>query len=741
MKKTFAFMVALGLFCQLTFRVFAVPETTSAPEKQITAAAAVQTDGMDMVGESKLLQLYADSKTGAFILYQKDTGAIWRSNPDTASDDSLGQGKKRLLESQLEIRYYDAKSMSQERVSKIASVNKNGLSAEKAENGIIFRYSFVSEGISIPIQYTLQEDHLQVSVLIDQIEETAENRLIDISLLPYFGAANTTEQGYFFVPDGSGSLIHFNNGKYNGSAYQQKVYGEDLIVAQERLDYFSETAKFPVLGISKNSGSVLSVVQDGAAFAQVNAYVAGMKKNYNVAYFSFNYRPYDTVMLDSSSSRAKEVVVLSEKKAQCDAFTVDYYPLGTGSGYSDMALKYKELLISEGSLTKTAEQHQDLPVYINSYGAVKKKGSFLWIPVDVMKPLTTYQDAAKMITDLKAAGIADIVFSYEGWTAGGMTGKMPVKGKYESVLGNKKDFQTLLQTAKENEITFLPGINLTDFYQSGNGYAKGSSTAKNLNKSPSLQYRYSPFSLVKDLETAPYYLFSPRLYSEVLQKFYKKYHLNTDGISLKALGYKLYSDSGKEGYDRGEILELVTDALNQAAESGSVLTTSANLYAACASDYISEVPVSSSGYDITDQSVPFYQIVMSGYKNYSISSVNLSYDTDVCLLKAMETGSSLTFDFNAQNFEDTAGTPIESVYNSNYNDWIGLAAEQSKILNDVYQKTGNHCIVGHSSLAENVYCTSFENGTSVAVNYSDQDFVFEGQNVPAKGYCLFSTEK
>ena len=75
-----------------------------------------------------------------------------------------------------------------------------------------------------------------------------------------------------------------------------------------------------MLGISKNSGSVLSVVQDGAAFAQVNAYVAGMKKNYNVAYFSFNYRPYDTVMFaDSSSSRAKEVVVLSEKKAQCDA--------------------------------------------------------------------------------------------------------------------------------------------------------------------------------------------------------------------------------------------------------------------------------------------------------------------------------------------------------------------------------------------------------------------------------------
>ena len=90
MKKTFAFMVALGLFCQLTFRVFAVPETTSAPEKQITAAAAVQTDGMDMVGESKLLQLYADSKTGAFILYQKD-GAQIRTLPRTIV---LGRVKK-----------------------------------------------------------------------------------------------------------------------------------------------------------------------------------------------------------------------------------------------------------------------------------------------------------------------------------------------------------------------------------------------------------------------------------------------------------------------------------------------------------------------------------------------------------------------------------------------------------------------------------------------------------------------
>ena len=86
MKKTFAFMVALGLFCQLTFRVFAVPETTSAPEKQITAAAAVQTDGMDMVGETvKQERLFCIRKTPA--LY----GAQIRTLPRTIV---LGRVKK-----------------------------------------------------------------------------------------------------------------------------------------------------------------------------------------------------------------------------------------------------------------------------------------------------------------------------------------------------------------------------------------------------------------------------------------------------------------------------------------------------------------------------------------------------------------------------------------------------------------------------------------------------------------------
>ena len=94
MKKTFAFMVALGLFCQLTFRVFAVPETTSAPEKQITAAAAVQTDGMDMVGEVNCFNCMQTVKQERLFCIRKTPalyGAQIRTLPRTIV---LGRVKK-----------------------------------------------------------------------------------------------------------------------------------------------------------------------------------------------------------------------------------------------------------------------------------------------------------------------------------------------------------------------------------------------------------------------------------------------------------------------------------------------------------------------------------------------------------------------------------------------------------------------------------------------------------------------
>lgn len=711
---------------------------TAAPEEAAPvpapAAEPVVTDGMEAVAENDALVLFADTATGAVALYDKAAGYTWRSNPDTAADDSLSAGKKRLMESQLEIRYYDEKSMSQERVSRVACVDKGGLTAQASPDGITFRYRFPAEGITVPLTYRLEADHLAVSIPIDGIQEEGGNRLADISLLPYWGAANTQEKGYFFVPDGSGALIHFNNGRQGNAAYEQKVYGANIVTAPDKKTDNAENALLPVLGIHKEGAGLLSVIRSGAEFADVNAYVAGMKKNYNTAYFSFGYRPYDSILLDSTSERAKEVIVLSDQVAQCGDFAVDIYPLGEENSYSDMAVRYREIL-EESGLLSSQEASENLPFYVHGYGAVEKQGSVFWLPAKVMVPLTTYADAAEMLRALEDSGIGNVIYTYEGWAAGGVTGKLPVKGRYESVLGDKEDFGALLQTARETGATLLPGIDLVDFYQAGNGYSKSGATAKTLNGTPSLQYRYSPFSQVKDPLAPVHYLLAPRLYTDVLTRFEQSYSLDIPGVALRKLGCRLYADTDE--LDRYQAAQAVTRTLEQAADTWPVtLTSGANLYAALLSDYIADVPVSGSGFDLTDESVPFYQIVMSGNKSYAVPSLNLSPDRQDGFLKALETGSALCYDFNVRNFSETQGTPIEEVYNSDYRDWLADAAEQYAALNEVYRLTGSHRIVRHEKLEENVFATTYENGKVVVVNYNDYPVTSENRRIDAKSYIV-----
>ncbi|HBG00053.1 MAG TPA: hypothetical protein DDW87_00560, partial [Firmicutes bacterium] len=64
-------------------------------------------------------------------------------------------------------------------------------------------------------------------LVYDQTRELVTYPLTSVALLRFFGAADTTEEGYIFVPDGSGALINLNNGKTNQTLYSEPVYGRD----------------------------------------------------------------------------------------------------------------------------------------------------------------------------------------------------------------------------------------------------------------------------------------------------------------------------------------------------------------------------------------------------------------------------------------------------------------------------------------------------------------------------------
>ena len=100
----------------------------------------------------------------------------------------------------------------------------------------------MGQNLSIPVSVTIDGDQLKVRVHTDEINERIEDaedlknyRLITMNLVQAFGAGRTDEEGYIFVPDGSGAVINFNNGKTSTTVYNSKVYGNDLAVSKHTL--------------------------------------------------------------------------------------------------------------------------------------------------------------------------------------------------------------------------------------------------------------------------------------------------------------------------------------------------------------------------------------------------------------------------------------------------------------------------------------------------------------------------
>ncbi|HKL99420.1 MAG TPA: DUF5696 domain-containing protein, partial [Mobilitalea sp.] len=73
----------------------------------------------------------------------------------------------------------------------------------------------------IPLEYRLEDDGLLVSIPIGKIQEFGGAKIYRIQMHRYMGAAGQDEEGYMVVPNGSGSIINFNNGKTSAADYSQ----------------------------------------------------------------------------------------------------------------------------------------------------------------------------------------------------------------------------------------------------------------------------------------------------------------------------------------------------------------------------------------------------------------------------------------------------------------------------------------------------------------------------------------
>ena len=582
---------------------------------------------------------------------------------------------------------------------------------------------------NIALEYTIDANGLSVRLPANGIRfDESIYRLENIEILPYMGAGANPNSGYTFFPDGSGALFDFEElAKKSGDTYfYGTVYGEDF-------GYYNigtgsphnETVRYPVFGLKetiKNSDGTeknrgyLAVIEEGDAMMQLFSYHCAQ---YNTVRMRFNPRPYDEYKLSDAISVAGDAVwtVVSQRKYTGN-FTIRYIMLtdknvATGKGYYDtsyvgMAKAYRDYLVGNGTLTKlTADDvREDIPLYIETFGALETTEKFLSVPYNTMKALTSFADIKKMYDKLEENGISNINFILTGYTDGGLNvDQIPYNLNWDNSVEKEMKFEELLKYAGDENFGIYPDFDFV--FSSTNKLFDGLTLSKHAVKT--IDGRYTSkreYSTTRQTFVSYFELaISPAYFSHFYEKLSDKYSkYDPAGISVSTLGSYLTSDfDEKEPYHREDSEEFTVEAFKYLDERYSVMTSGGNAYSWKYVDYITDVAIDSSRHARSSATVPFLGIALHGFIQTTGSAVNMEGNIDYAILRAIENGASLKFILSYKNTELLKLYEDTSVYYSvRYDIWLNDLVERYNDINEALKDVQTSTIEQHVFLNDAV---------------------------------------
>jgi hypothetical protein len=711
------------------------------------AEAASDVPGFELVIESENLKLYTDTASANVAVYDKRTGETTYTNPLNADEDTVANAvNKNYLKSQFLLYYYNADVTSGSMCSYTDSVAKGQYSWEGLEKGIRYIYTVGDESgihFSVPLEYRLNDDNLEVSIPVSGIQEFNQGYIYRIAMLRYMGATSYDDEGYFVVPNGSGSLINFNNGKAGQGNYSQYIYDIDPLAANYTTLENLETAKLPIYGICKENSSILVSVEDGASTAVLTAAVSGTDSDYNYAYPSFVLRIADNLRMFGDATQ--DVYVMEPDAYDVNLCTRYTFLTSDYTGYSGIANYYRNRLIDEGVLT-AQDEDGDIPFYYDVIGGVKETSHFLGIQYLHTFSMTDFDEAEQMSTILAEDGITNQVMNFQGWFNGGYYHDAADKVKVIWKLGGKSGLEGLNETVKNNggrlyvdtafqEVTsaddgFASNMEASRYYGAGYVAIFGQVNPATLRNTSGLGYEENIYSLL-----SPKYL--PRYVSKFASKIQK---IDVDGVSLRDLGNVLTSDKKRTNQiSREEALDVVLGQFDVLEGTNkNIMTNAANSYAFAYSDDIINAPLTGSDIAITDADVPLYEMILHGYVSYSSDVLNYenSDDLDKTLLSLIEAGASPHYTFTWEESSEMKMTALNRYYTTTFANWESAAVEAYNTINEALKDVSGAAIVEHEILSTNVRRITYDNGVVIYVNYSDQAETADGLEIPAMGYRL-----
>ncbi|MBQ8753045.1 MAG: hypothetical protein IJZ13_08085, partial [Clostridia bacterium] len=654
------------------------PESYTYTDTNPAPQGAAPAEGMETVAAVGGNTLFFDPETTRFAV-KTAAGAVWYStlSEEEADADDMAAGPfRRAMTSWLTVYACDntgalGKEYSCWRDSVQAGAYTVRYMQDEAGTPVGVRVDFTFESISttVPVTAVLTPSGLQAAVLLDEvIAEDPEYVITDMNLLPHFGSGSPEEEGYLLVPDGSGSIIAFNNGKTSSGSFEIKLYDRDPVFSADTNEETMEPARLPVFGICRGEAAMLAIIESGDALADVVAEPSGVSTTRNFVYSRYNLREMGNYAIkDISGSEVSYTVLDTDPHTWPDIQVAYRFLEGEQATYSGMAAVYGAYLAEAHALTER-DTASAPAMMLDLYGAVEKKEPVVGIPMNVTKPLTTFDQAADMLAELGAGGATALTVRYKYLTADKIGGKNDNALSPVGKLGGKRGFTRLLDSLGTTTVYVAVNPVVTE----GAFLKKDGAYIQDVMGLSAYQYRYDIATgekIVKDR----YYLLVPQAVRKAVEALAGDWAWSdraNAGLCVEYLGENLYSSYGSYAYTREDTKLSWQTALETAAKAaGSVMVEGGNAYALPYCDTVADAPMTSNGYAVTDYAVPFYQMALSRYLVISGSPINLNSNPRTQLLRCFETGSIPHFALIAEEPSVLQQTELQGLFGVDYSLW------------------------------------------------------------------------
>ncbi len=563
-----------------------------------------ETIDSQVLGENANYSLKWDDEYKSVMMYSKTGEKVWGTTPDEFY--KAGETNN-FVSSPLIIEVVNVSSLG---VSKGRAydgcIEAGTLSAKKIENGVEVTYYFDEFQVSVPVQFSLRENSMAVSVDTTRITEGDVFQLVSVSLAPYACAVEIplTEK-----PDAE------------DEEEDDEDEDEDDIDIDLDFDFdFEEDADEDVAPASVAADAAEKPLEDNTAVdaAAVNllddylfipvgsgALVSPTLKDYRREYKAevygtdaSRYQPYEyykeenikmpvfgvkagsdalvgimeqgaelaSIEMSAGNERMRysniaatfnlrgkdiyadkksytATMTTRYSKAMVDAtLMVGFYPLAGDDADYIGMANTYREYLLDNGLTKKTVAQN--PYALSILGNVVTTSLAFGVPYDSTKSMTTFAEAADMIKDLAAATKLNPSVQLVGYGSSGMDiGEVAGGYKFAGVSGSKKEYAALTDYATKNNIPLFTDFDLIYFNKSGNGFSASSDVAKTATLHKSEVYHRMLALRAQDEDRGAFRLLNRANLIEAMEKLLKKDDkLGVTGYSFSTLGTTAYSD-------------------------------------------------------------------------------------------------------------------------------------------------------------------------------------------------------